>query len=156
MPLNLAMSDLVAVAGNGARRLASMDRSRTLEVVAESAVSANCDADLVRRVLENLISNAIKHTPSGGTVMIRVTGLGDRVRLAVEDSGQGIPVEARARIFEKFGAMHARSDRSYHSVGLGLAFCKLAVEAHGGTIGIDSAVPHGSIFWFELPQVPVG
>jgi two-component system sensor histidine kinase/response regulator len=152
MPLNLATSDLVAVAGDSARRLASMDRSRTIEVAAASAVAGYCDAELVRRVLENLVSNAIKHTPKGGTVVIRLTGLGDRVRLAVEDSGQGIPVEARSRIFEKFGAMHARTDRSYHSVGLGLAFCKLAVEAHGGTIGIESAVPHGSIFWFELPQ----
>ena len=62
-----------------------------------------------------------------------------------------VPVEARQRIFEKFGAVAVRKDSAYHSVGLGLAFCKLAVEAHGGTIGVEDAVPHGSIFAFELP-----
>jgi two-component system sensor histidine kinase/response regulator len=154
MPLNLASSDLTAVAADVAKRLASIDRARSIEVAPGPVVTATCDADLVRRVLENLVGNAIKHTPSGGKVVIGVEALADRVRLNVTDSGAGIPVEARARIFEKFGAMRARSERAYHSVGLGLAFSKLAVEAHGGSIGIDSAEPHGSIFWFELPQKP--
>jgi hypothetical protein len=56
-----------------------------------------------------------------------------------------------ALIFEKFGTVAARQESSYHSVGLGLAFCKLAIEAHGGTIGVDSGIPAGSTFWFELP-----
>ena len=66
------------------------------------------------------------------------------------DRGPGVPVEAREKIFEKFGAVETRTDRKYHSVGLGLAFCKLAVQAHGGRIGVDQADEGGSVFWFEL------
>ena len=58
----------------------------------------------------------------------------------------------RARIFEKFGTIEARHSRSYHFVGLGLTFCKLAVEVHGGAIGVDAGVPTGSNFWFTLPD----
>ena len=61
-----------------------------------------------------------------------------------------MPPEARQRIFEKFGTPEAAS-AAYHSAGLGPAFCKLAVEAHDGTIGVDSVDPHGSVFWVELP-----
>ena len=74
-----------------------------------------------------------------------------RVRVAVHDEGRGVPPEARAKIFEKFGTVESRQEWAYHSVGLGLAFCKLAIEAHGGTIGVDPGVPAGSTFWFELP-----
>jgi light-regulated signal transduction histidine kinase (bacteriophytochrome) len=59
--------------------------------------------------------------------------------------------ESREAIFEKFGTLSARTNRAYHSVGLGLAFCKLAVEAHGGSIGVDDGARVGSIFWFQLP-----
>jgi signal transduction histidine kinase len=62
-----------------------------------------------------------------------------------------VPPEARERIFEKFGSVGGRQDARYHSAGLGLAFCKLAVEAHSGTIGVQPAQPRGSVFWFELP-----
>ena len=62
-----------------------------------------------------------------------------------------MPAEARERIFEKFESVETGLLKSYHSAGLGLAFCKLAIEAHGGTIGVDSRVSAGSTFWFELP-----
>ena len=73
------------------------------------------------------------------------------MRVAVHDQGHGVPAEARKKIFEKFGTVEARQESDYHSAGLGLAFCKLAIEAHGGTIGVDPGVPAGSTFWFELP-----
>jgi K+-sensing histidine kinase KdpD len=72
----------------------------------------------------------------------------------VLDEGPGVPVEARERIFEKFGTVGARQNRAYHSAGLGLAFCKLAVEAHGGAIGVDGREEGGSAFWFDLPADP--
>ncbi len=85
---------------------------------------------------------------------MRVTAseAGNRVRISVIDNGPGVPVEAREKIFEKFGAVETRADRKYHSVGLGLAFCKLAVEAHGGGIGVDAGEKGGSVFWFELTR----
>ena len=101
--------------------------------------------------MENLVSNGIRHTPAGSRMRISIASGDGRVRVAVHDQGRGVPPEAREKIFEKFGTVEARHDRSYHSVGLGLAFCKLAIEAQGGTIGVDSGVPAGSTFWFELP-----
>jgi signal transduction histidine kinase len=108
-------------------------------------------ASEVRRVMENLVSNGIKHTPRGGRLRIRLESGVSTVRVAVEDEGAGVPADLRDRIFEKFGAVEVRQNSSYHSVGLGLAFCRLAVEAHGGTIGVTDAVPHGSVFTVELP-----
>lgn len=73
------------------------------------------------------------------------------MRVSVIDTGLGIPPEYRDKIFEKFGQVEIREHKQKHSTGLGLAFCKLAVEAHGGKIGVDSEVGKGSTFWFELP-----
>jgi signal transduction histidine kinase len=70
------------------------------------------------------------------------------------DSGRGIPSEHQQRIFQKFGQVGGPADRARHSAGLGLTFCKMAVEAHGGVIGVNSVVGKGSTFWFRLPQEP--
>jgi signal transduction histidine kinase len=69
----------------------------------------------------------------------------------VQDNGTGIALENREKIFEKFGQEELRFTQQRYSTGLGLTFCKLAVEAHGGRIGVDSAEHEGSSFWFELP-----
>jgi signal transduction histidine kinase len=106
---------------------------------------------LTRRVLENLLSNAIKHTPPGGPVRISITTRDGRVRFEVLDEGPGVPSTDRKKIFEKFGTVESRRNKKYHSTGLGLAFFKLAIEAQGGTIGVDPRAPEGSTFWFELP-----
>jgi len=114
-------------------------------------VETSCDGALVRRVIENFVTNALRHTPAGGPIRIAITSNAGRVRVAVHDEGHGVPPEERERIFEKFGAVEVRPESAYRFVGLGLAFCKLAIEAHGGTIGVDPGVPAGSTFWFELP-----
>jgi two-component system, sensor histidine kinase and response regulator len=75
----------------------------------------------------------------------------DGVRVAVRDEGPGIPHRYHGRVFEKFGQVEAREAHHKHTTGLGLTFCKLAVEAHGGTIGVDSDGEQGSTFWFTLP-----
>lgn len=71
---------------------------------------------------------------------------------SVSDTGPGIPPEFHEKIFEKFGQVEAARHGAKHSSGLGLTFCKFAVEAHGGTIGVDSVVGQGSTFWFVVPQ----
>ena len=151
MPLTRTPVDLARLADDVRTALGAMESDRVIDVVASGPCMANCDAGLVRRVIENLLSNGIKHTPRGGRLSIHVTPLPGTVRVAVRDEGEGVPVEARGRIFEKFGSVAVRKDRAYHSVGLGLAFCRLAVEAHGGTIGVENAAPRGSVFSFELP-----
>jgi signal transduction histidine kinase len=151
MPLQREMADIAALAADARHVLSSMDATRVIELEAPGPVRVTCDPGLVRRVLENLVGNGIKHTPRGGRLRIAVKELPDRVRVTVQDEGPGVPPEARERIFEKFGTVTARRSQGYHSAGLGLAFCKLAVEAHGGTIGVEPALPHGSVFWLELP-----
>ena len=151
MPVNRAVWDLVKLTDEVRHALVSMDPKRVIDLDSRGPVMVACDAGLVRRVIENLVSNGIKHTPDGSHLQIQVKALPGRARIAVQDEGDGVPPEARQRIFQKFGALEARKERSYHSAGLGLAFCKLAVQAHGGAIGVDSVEPHGSLFWVELP-----
>lgn len=149
MPVKRKSTDVAALAAEAARNFGAMDTSRTILCPASGPVMAMCDADLVRRVIENLVSNAVKHTPEGGNVTVTVRVEDGQLRVAVRDEGRGVPDEVRATLFEKFAA--ARKATKFHSAGLGLAFCKLAVEAQGGTIGVEPALPHGSIFTFAIP-----
>ncbi|MFI5232587.1 MAG: response regulator [Gemmatimonadales bacterium] len=151
MPLHRAPCDLAAVAKESRDSMSALDTSRTIEVVASGTVMASCDEDLILRVINNLVSNAVKHTPSGGRLQIEVSARPGGARVAVRDEGRGVPAEIRGRLFEKFAGVHTKDRKAVHSAGLGLAFCKLAVEAHGGTIGVEDAVPKGSVFAFELP-----
>jgi two-component system, sensor histidine kinase and response regulator len=150
--LKLAEHDLGGLAEKVRSSLRGFERGRTIELQVESGAVAACDSGLVERVLENLVNNAIKHTPSGSAITISVASRAQRLRVTVSDQGPGVPVEARQKIFEKFGVVSARTHDRYHSAGIGLAFCKLAVEAHGGAIGVESREPQGSTFWFELPR----
>lgn len=109
------------------------------------------DHHLIERVITNLVSNAIKFTPSGGqvTVTAGLTNDGHSVEIRVSDTGQGIPPEARDRIFDRFYQVNANDRR--RGTGLGLYFCRLAVEAHGGSIALESEVGRGSTFIVQLP-----
>jgi two-component system sensor histidine kinase/response regulator len=148
--LNRARFDLLELAEGVAGSLRRVHPKRLLRVQPGPAVVVLADRDLVHRVIDNLLSNAIKHTPSNSAVDVVAIVTGARVRLEVRDRGSGIPLEARSRIFEKFGNLSRGRPRSIHSAGLGLAFCKMAVEAHGGTIGVDCPASGGSVFWIEL------
>jgi len=106
------------------------------------------DSDLLGRVVDNLLFNALEHTPTGGTVTVGVRVLENSLRMEVSDTGPGIPASEESVIFEKFRKGITHPSRG---VGLGLAFCKLAVERHGGTMGVVSASPAGAVFYFELP-----
>jgi signal transduction histidine kinase len=99
----------------------------------------------------NLVANALKFTPASGEVRVSAIPAGDLIRVAIDDTGPGIPEQYRQRIFEKFGQVDERQAGHKHSTGLGLTFCKLAAEAHGGSIGVESEVGKGSSFWFTLP-----
>jgi len=116
-----------------------------VRIVAElDAPALFADAELVRRVLENLVENAIRHAPDDSEVRITARAAHDGIELRVQDAGPGVPVAQRERVFERFvqngGDQSTRSNR-----GLGLAFCKLATEAHGGRIWIEDSSP-GAVF----------
>lgn len=114
------------------------------------------DEDKVRRTLVNLLGNAIKFTPRGGTITasVRFDEKEGAVVFAVHDTGEGIPGDAFERIFEKFGQVQMRKKQRKMSTGLGLTFCKLAVETHGGRIWVDSELGRGSTFAFTIPVHP--
>jgi PAS domain S-box-containing protein len=117
---------------------------------AGTPVSAVGDPVILKRVLMNLLSNAVKYTPPGKTIRVCLERGADEARFAVIDEGTGIAPEYHDRIFERFRQMDARE----FSTGLGLTFCKLAVEAHGGTIRVESAPGRGSAFHVSLPDAP--
>ncbi|MGB1286798.1 MAG: ATP-binding protein [Aggregatilineales bacterium] len=107
------------------------------------------DVDMIMRVIINLMENAVKYTPTEGTITTIVRCVDDRIEVRVRDSGPGIPEEMRVRIFDKFSRV--KYENAPRGLGLGLAFCRLAVEAHGGRIWVDSVVGEGSDFCFTLP-----
>ena len=115
-------------------------------------MSVQCDPSIIRRVLANLIGNAVDFSPEGVPVRVRVETSNGDVRVLVSDEGPGIPAAWHERIFDKFGQLQASRSHVKHSSGLGLTFCKLAISAHGGRIGVESEPGQGSTFWFQLPR----
>ena len=113
------------------------------------------DEELIKRVLVNLLDNASKYTPNNGKVSIQTENITEDsdnyLKLSIKDTGVGISPEELGNVFDKYAQIKPRSLGAAHSTGLGLTFCKLAIEAHGGAIGVSSQEGKGSIFWFTLP-----
>lgn len=126
------------------------DKGVALDDRVPDGLACRCDAEIVERVLVNLLTNAVKFTPGGGRVTVRAEAEGEAVRVAVSDTGAGIPADQIPLVFDKYHQVEARKAGSARSTGLGLAFCRLAVEALGGRIGVESRLGEGATFWFTL------
>lgn len=151
MPLSLGETDLNVLLPAAVASLGPPPSAITVTYdMPQSPVRVICDPDLIGRVVVNLVGNAYKFTPPAGWVSIGLAAEDDRVRLTVTDNGPGIPAEFRGLIFEKFGQAPLGQAAAVRSSGLGLAFCKLAVQAHKGKIGIEGAEHGGARFWVEL------
>ncbi len=105
------------------------------------------DALQIERVLDNLLNNALRHTPNGGHIRLLARRHGNRMIISIEDDGEGIPYNQQARVFEPF----VQIGRHHGGAGLGLALCKEIAQLHGGRIGVHSRVGHGTIFYVVLP-----
>jgi len=114
-------------------------------------IIVRADAEIVMRIVQNLLANALRLTPADGVVRVGIASEGDHVRIFVRDNGPGIPADLHRKIFDKYAQAIAAPSSRQRTFGLGLAFCQLAVEAHGGCIGVDSEAGEGSTFWFTLP-----
>lgn len=128
-------------------------RELQVEIIDETQNGVYADPELLARALQNLLSNALAHTPEGGRVRIMSQDQDDGVVIEVADNGAGIAKHLQHRIFRKFTqAYNHNGPRT--STGLGLTFCKLAVEAHGGTIWLESEEGKGARFFVWLPGGP--
>ncbi len=153
MKLEVSECDLVTVVGQSLDELESLVGPRQIDFehpVPPAVVLA--DSEIVTRIVQNLLANALRLTPVDGRIRVGIVPEAEHTRVFVTDTGPGIAADARGRIFDKYASVHgsASGARGY-TTGLGLAFCKLAVEAHGGRIGVDSEQGAGSTFWFTLP-----
>jgi signal transduction histidine kinase len=113
------------------------------------------DPDRIEQVIENLVANALRHTPDGGTIEVGAEVVEDSIRLSVVDSGEGIPLEHVPHIFDRFYKVDQARANGATGSGLGLSIARAIVERHTGTIGVTSA-PGRTAFTIELPQDPSG
>ncbi|HUY37033.1 MAG TPA: ATP-binding protein [Pirellulales bacterium] len=152
--LNLSGVDLGQLIGELVSVAAPLARQRQVELTFECPTGLpviGADAEKLDSAVTNLLSNALKFTPPGGTVTVTVGGREGRIRVEVRDSGIGIAEADHARVFERFVQIDGSTSRRYSGTGLGLALVKELVEMHGGQMGLESAVGRGSTFSFELP-----
>jgi two-component system, sensor histidine kinase and response regulator len=124
-------------------------RGITLQTSIARGAEVNADVDLITRVVENMFDNAFRHTPPGGRISVAGRAEDTRMQLRIGNSGAPIPADARDRIFEKYGQAQPGIGRM--NLGLGLYFCRLAAEAHGGRIWVEETIELPTVFGIELP-----
>jgi signal transduction histidine kinase len=133
------------------RHLAEQDRVALFWECEAETVAVMLDRDKFDKILLNLVINAIKFTPSGGTIDVRVRAGGGSLQLEVEDTGVGIPPEVLPRIFERFWQVDTSSTRKFQGAGIGLALVRSLSEAMGGTVKVESRPGHGTTFTVSIP-----
>lgn len=155
--LKLEQIDLSELAGRAAALMARRAEERRVSLALEntaSGLSLRADPDLMRRVIENLLDNAIRYTPSGSQVTLVLADLGQALSLSVADGGPGIPEHERAHIFEKYAQLERKDDKAQKRFGrgIGLSFVKMVVDAHGGQIRVLDNPPRGARFELTFPK----
>lgn len=152
----LYLNDLVTECAREARTLAA---ARDLQLCVDAAVDAPFEGDemLLRRLVLNLIENAIKYTPAGGQIDVRLSVGDGTYRLEVEDTGAGVPAELRSRIFDRFvraDAARSHADEFSTGAGLGLPIARWIAQAHRGSVELERTSAAGSLFVLTLPEAP--
>ena len=155
MPLEISRNRIGEIVDDAMKSLEPLIIGSKFEVRVEKNglenVVVNCDREIIKRVILNLVTNSLKHSMSKSPIKVTVSLEDGFVVVSVIDDGIGIPKDYHQKIFEKFGQVEMRERRQKYSTGLGLTFCKLAIEAHNGRIGLESEAGKGSRFFFMLP-----
>jgi len=135
-----------------------LNRQKNIQILikCQEKYLISADWEILLRVFTNLLTNAIKFSPSNSTITIdgSITS-GKHLKISVQDNGIGIPKEHHQKIFEKFSQLKIMKSGSIASTGLGLSFCKVAVEAHNWTIGVDSEPEKGASIWIRIPDIQI-
>ncbi len=160
--LNLQPVEVLSVAEGTLSSMALLAEEQGVELavrVPAGLPAVQADPDRLAQVLRNLLVNALRHTPAGGSVVVRAARRGEAVEIAVADTGEGIAPEDLPHVFERFwrtDPARTRDRRWSGSAGLGLAVAQSLVEAQGGRIWAESAPGKGSTFYFTVPLAPAG
>jgi two-component system OmpR family sensor kinase len=150
-PLDLRPVDLASLAAEGVTRARIMDPGRPITLEAAEPVIVDADGERLRQIIDNLIGNALQHTPAGSPVTVTVTGGAGHGQLTVADRGPGMTAEQALRVFERFYRTDGARTRARGGAGLGLAIAASLAAAHGGEITVDTAPGRGSAFRVRLP-----
>jgi heavy metal sensor kinase len=148
---SIRLNDLVRDCGRAAQVLAAR---KSLQFDAPGPLpelTVKGDDELLRRMLLNLLDNAVKYTPPGGEISLNLSAQNGDAKITVSDTGVGIPSEHQARVFDRFYRVDKARSRAEGGAGLGLSIARWIVEAHGGTLSVESQVGSGSTFTVELP-----
>ena len=151
MQLFCSDQSLLIVVKKAVNSVSMQLKERGCRVEIEGDASASIDENIIGRVLVNLISNALKASPENCSIQIKIGVNSGTPSFCVQDHGCGIPEEMQERVFDKFARIKTEHKPAIPSVGLGLTFCKLAVESHGGSIRVESVVGEGTTFFIKLP-----
>ena len=133
-------------------RVMAEEKGQDLTADLSTDIRAGVDEDTLRRAVVNILDNAIKYTPQGGALAVRMMERATGIVIEVSDSGPGIAAEHQAKIFDRFYRVDKDRSRDAGGTGLGLAIAKWAVEANGGRLELENRAPHGSTFRIVLPK----
>jgi len=155
IPLRLTDVDLTKIAADSVAGMAPFFKDKGIrsenQITAGSLPHVRGDSDKIKQIFLNLLDNAVKYTPEGGSVTLTARQDGNGVEVSIRDTGIGIPEQALPRIFERFYRVDKARSRELGGTGLGLSIVKHLVENHGGKLSCRSRTGQGSTFLFTLP-----
>jgi len=153
--LNKENQDLLTIINSAIEEVDFLAKFNLLHfnILLENKIGVNSDAMVLRRVFSNILSNAVKFSSSNEVITIKAdTLVNSLLKVSIHNKGSYISPEQQQHIFKKFGQLKSTANRKMHSTGLGLTYCSMAIEAHGGHIGVESTKEDGTTFWFTLPE----
>lgn len=156
--LELGAVNVATIIRRAVNAMSAAAKKRELRLSAQledTELQANADEEAFQKVLFNLLDNAVKYTERGGEIVVSAVPVGSRVRLEVRDTGPGIEPGLRPRIFERFYRIDPGRSREMGGTGLGLSIVKNLTESMGGAVGVEAAVPRGTVFWVSLDAANV-